>query len=140
MPDRLMEVAAWGRDEQPREREMSTPYERELGFRLLDELNVGESIPSERVAVGDGGGFYPCGTPECLITPENEVLFERGDCIQRFSSVRQLEALVKWGSPFMRFDIQRTGDRTYKMLNYESCAPKPRSAWERFNAGDWFGY
>jgi len=125
-----------------------TPFETETGMRLLDSLQIGETIPRHLVAGGDGGHF-PCGTPDWMITPENEVSFKRvghpticpsGYWVQRFSSVTELEAEIRWGSPWQCFNVRRTGERSYEMLQWESCAPAARSPLERLQANDWFGH
>ena len=134
-----------------------TPFETESCMRLLDSLEIGGSISHHLVAGGEGG-YFPCGTPAWMITPENEVTFKRGGniptdstnpavraflsngFIQRFSSITELEAEIRWGSPWVSFDIRRIGERSYEMLNYKSVAPVARSPRERFESGDWFGH
>lgn len=117
-----------------------TPFETESGMRLLDSLEIGGVIPHYLIA-GGNGGYFPCGTPDWMITPENEITFKRSqDYTQRFSSITELEAIIRWGCPWQSFDIRRTGEHSYEMLNYKSVAPPARSPRERFESGDWFGH
>lgn len=115
------------------------PHEQAEGRRFLDSLEIGEIISNGFVGGGEGG-FWPSGTPEFMIKLENVITFKRNDFVQRFSSVSQLEATIRWGCPFQKFEIRRTGEREYEMLNNHHVGPRRRSPRERFESGDWHGY